>query len=316
MTIADRPIYQLSIDALRQAAVNGRGLAPIGHALESVGALAVTGLSSEYANALKRMTIEAPSCIGSEAEALEVRLMDGTMRRSVVRSNSEASHGDFPRCVASDVRRVLAAFDEVEKVLISVLGRLLGNNSSLEVRENDRPLSLLELTTKTHLHVYKGATTESSNARNPKLSLPYHVDSGLYLLLTPAAGSQQLLLRSKTGRNIRTGHVDPNSLIFLLGRGLTDWLLQGADQLMLTPARHAVPSLAGAKNPRTVLARMRVAPLAAVAGTRAFGEVFLDGRVAPSAASLCYYGGPFTREEARLRARREAAACWPHTEKC
>merc|ERR1712080_262195 len=47
--------------------------------------------------------------------------------------------------------------------------------------------------------------------------------------------------------------------MFLVGRGLTDWLLQDAEHGMFPPP-HAVPSLAGtAITDRTVMARMKIA---------------------------------------------------------
>jgi hypothetical protein len=324
LAASERPLYQVSLAALRQAAATGRHTHHIRHALENVGGLAVGGLGPDYATAVHRLGQTAPACQDTNAAAaLEVRLADGTRRRSyVVQTGSSNASSSFPDCVAADMATVTAAFDQVERAMVNVLVRLLGN-ASLEVLESGRLLSLLELPSKTHLHVYHQASADQRMTTQQKQqhSLPFHVDNGLYLLLTPAA-SQPLLIRSKTGRNIRTGQAGPDAVLFLLGRGLTDWLLQQRDEDApeLTPARHAVPSLAGSALTRTVVARMRVAPLAAVVGTNrdgpSFGDVFLDGRVAPSAASLCYYGGPLTEEESSLRARRSAPACWPHMEKC
>jgi hypothetical protein len=215
-------------------------------------------------------------------------------------------------------------FDAVEAVMAGVMGRLLGN-ASLHVRlEDGRPMGLLDLPVKTHLHVYHAPTAAAVETKEQH-SLPMHVDNGLYLLLTPDQ-SLPLLMRSKSGRAIRTGQVGPDAVLFLLGRGLTDWLVpETAEETAFTPALHAVPSLAKTGvTTRTVVARMKVAPLTAVPGTkpsagqkmRRFGDLFLEGGVAASPASLCYYGGPLKEKEADLRVRRSAAACWPHTEKC
>jgi hypothetical protein len=328
---AERPLYQVSLAALREAAAAGRLTHHIRHALENVGALAVGGLGPAYATAVHRLRQTAPACQDQNAASLEVRLADGTLRRSYVQSSHNNNAADasapaaaWPDCVAADMAAVAAAFDQVERAMVSVLVRLLGN-ASLEISEDGRSLSLLELPSKTHLHVYHhqaaSADHQLTSQQTPHHhSLPFHVDNGLYLLLTPAS-ALPLLVRSKAGRNIRTGQAaGPDTVLFLLGRGLTDWLLLQRDE-GLTPARHAVPSLAGSGvMSRTVVARMRVAPLAAVAGTirrgPTFGDVFLDGRVAPSVASLCYYGGPLTERQSSLRARRNAAECWPHTEKC
>merc|ERR1712080_809526 len=55
-----------------------------------------------------------------------------------------------------------------------------------------------------------------------------------------------------------------DAVMFLVGRGLTDWLLQDAEHGMFLPP-HAVPSLAGtAITDRTVMARMKIAEYNAV----------------------------------------------------
>jgi hypothetical protein len=326
LTLADRPLYQLSLSALKSAAASGR-LAHIRHALQDVGGFAVSGLGADYAAALKRLVVTAPTC---GEGAMEVTLADGTLRRSHVSSTQNpaafttTAATAFPNCVASDMAAISQTFDAVEAVMAGVMGRLIGN-ASLHVRlEDGRPMGLLDLPVKTHLHVYHAPAAAAFEPAG-KHSLPMHVDNGLYLLLTPDQ-SLPLLMRSKSGRAIRTGQVGPDAVLFLLGRGLTDWLVPDtAEETAFTPALHAVPSLVRTGvTTRTVVARMKVAPLTAVPGTkpsagqkmRRFGDLFLEGGVAPSAASLCYYGGPLTEKEADLRVRRSAAACWPHTEKC
>jgi hypothetical protein len=234
---------------------------------------------------------------------------------------------------------VTSTFDLVEQTMVAALGRLLGNQSLLVATtgtSSKSPIrSLPQLPSKTHVHVYKPSGEEEQGQEAKEgLSLPYHLDNGLYLLLTPSRLGP-LRLRSRSGRLVRTDAVPEDAVIFLLGRGLTDWLLQGTNGVgggekeeyrHLVPALHAVPSLQGAApgTTRTVVARMRVAPMAAVpaglssasAPLTTFGDIFLDGKIRPSAASLCYFGGPLNLEEDRRRGRRHTADCWPHTEKC
>jgi hypothetical protein len=320
-----RLIYRISLAALKEAANTGR-LDHIRYVLQEVGGFAITGLGTDYAFALGRVESGASACLRYDGAALQVTLQDGTVRRSHVQASEDATASSiFPDCVAADMKTITQTFDKVEASLVGVLGRLLGN-ASLEVLDQGRRLGLLDLPTKTHLHVYSAAAGQQSSLQQQQDSLPFHVDNGLYLLVTPAP-VLPLRLRTKTGQSIWTGLVGPDAVIFLLGRGLTDWLLpvQPAAEAAFTPGRHAVPSLVHTGvTSRTVVARMRVAPLEAVpaaAGRNGeaaskFGDLFLDGRVAPSVASLCYYGGPFVEQKASLRARRNAAACWPHTEKC
>ncbi len=313
--------------------------------------------------------LEAAS--GLETETIkDVRLEDGTRRLSLVRMESseeesseeesseeessletnsseeeslekmsagKMSKKDWPACLRPEMTSVTSTFDEVERLLTAALGRLLGNQTLLvatsgaSVRSSMR--SLPELASKTHLHIYKPADEDTVEVEEvgELLSLPYHLDNGLYLLLTPSRLGP-LRLKSRIGRLVRTDAVPEDAVIFLLGRGLTDWLLQatngaeGEEYRNLVPALHAVPSLRGTARGtmRTVVARMRVAPMTAVPAAASgrpltlttFGDIFLDGKVRPSAASLCYYGGPLNLAENRRRGRRHTADCWPHTEKC
>jgi hypothetical protein len=256
-----------------------------------------------------------------------VRLDDGSLRLSLV-SSSEDNSTTLPDCIQSAAALIAEAFDEVEAGLVAVLTDLVGgNNDSLTVLEARRPLGLTQLPTKTHLHVYLRPEEMDEEAEEEDNevgrygsvpSLPYHVDHGLYLLVTPSA-SLPLRLKSRRGKMVSTESVAPDTVLVLLGRGLTHWLLQGSERL--TPALHAVPSLVQMGVPaRTVVARMKVAPSAArplsqpTAGD--FSEAFFgeDGTAAArSPISLCEFGSPLTEADSRLARQRRRAECWPHT---
>ncbi len=328
----------------------------------------------DYSLAMEQLPLLAPACLleAASAETIkDVRLEDGTRRLSLVRmesteeesSEEESSEEessletifseeeslekmpagkmskDWPACLRPEMTAVTSTFDQVEWILTAALGRLLGNQTLLVATSGTAsrsPIrSLPELASKTHLHVYKPAEEDTVERKEvgELLSLPYHLDNGLYLLLTPSRLGP-LRLKSRSGRLVRTDAVPEDAVIFLLGRGLTDWLLQatngveGEEYRNLVPALHAVPSMRGTgpgTAMRTVVARMRVAPMTAVPAAASgpgplplttFGDIFLDGKVQASAASLCYYGGPLNLAEDRRRGRRHTADCWPHTQKC
>jgi hypothetical protein len=153
------------------------------------------------------------------------------------------------------------------------------------------------------------------------------VDNGLYLLVTPSS-ALPLLLQSRYGTPVSTHRLSPDSVLVLLGRGLTHWLLKKEGEisgsLFFTPGRHAVPSLTGGAVPtRTIVARMKIAPPAARPLGRPqadpFSAIFMGNPAATRhPASLCEYGAPLTEKESRAgRARRSPDACWPHAgEEC
>ena len=111
--------------------------------------------------------------------------------------------------------------------------------------------------------------------------VPYHIDNGLFLLLTPFP-SPSLLVRLSDGHSISTNGLGSDSILVLMGRGLTDWLLQ-EQRTDFFPVPHAVPAMTEslAVN-RAVYARMKVAPMDAIPATHStknllkFGEIFFD----------------------------------------
>jgi hypothetical protein len=76
-----------------------------------------------------------------------------------------------------------------------------------------------------------------------KFLVPFHIDNGLFLLLTPFP-SPSLLVKLSNGATVDTAGLASDTVLVLVGRGLTDWLLQRKTaDLFAVP--HAVPSLAG-----------------------------------------------------------------------
>ncbi len=55
--------------------------------------------------------------------------------------------------------------------------------------------------------------------------VPFHVDNGLYLLVTPTKDSPLIIWQSD-GTPASTEGLPEDSLVVLFGRGLTEWMLQ------------------------------------------------------------------------------------------
>jgi len=305
LSTCSRPVYRTSLPSLRLAASTGR-ISQVRKALQEVGGFAVEGLGKDYANALLSLQESAPHCLDGSKR---VTLDDGAERFTFV----ESDHVGLPACLQDQTEIIQSAFDQVELEVTKILSQIVGN-SSLLVKESGELKQLSDLPSKTHIHVYKPSHSLSNTISQP-YSLPFHRDNGLYLLLTPSPTSP-LLLQSSTGKPVSTSLVSSSSVLFLLGRGVTSWLLQATPH-SLVAAPHAVPSMADGARPRVVLARMKVAGDSAVPairrgkGQKTFQQVFTDGTINPSAASLCHYGGPLTEDDFLHRHQRDA--CWPHT---
>merc|ERR1719193_3099870 len=219
-------------------------------ALQSEGALIFTGLGEEYSAALESLSRRAPYCL--EGRGLTVEMDDGSERLTVARDTVGAT-GPFPDCVRNEADVVGGAFDRVDKVFNQLMRQQFGKN--LDVVEEERNVTKVweEFDTKTHLHVYR----RGNKVTTAPLALPYHTDNGMYVLLTP---SSILPLRAID----RTGEVSlldsgSSSVILILGTGVTSWLMPDSG---LYAAPHGLPALATILSPapRTVMARMRVAP--------------------------------------------------------
>merc|ERR1712112_510255 len=125
---------------------------------------------------------------------------------SHVQSNGEAA----PKCVKADYDAIISTFDKVENEITGALANIIGN-STLLVKEGSQIKEVSELETKTHLHVYINNKVGDAPITNP-FSLPFHQDNGLFLM-------------DFQGRPVFTDRLGSDAVMFLVGRGLTDWLL-------------------------------------------------------------------------------------------
>merc|ERR1719436_1558835 len=265
-------IFKLSLSELQQAAASGR-TAHIHRALHNVGAIAVDGLSAEYTQAVESLRLNNPNCLKG---SLRVKLTDGVERFSHIQSNNE----EPPRCIKADYEAIINTFNTVEAQITEVIGQLVGN-SSLLVKENMQIKKTSQLETKTHVHQ----------------------DNGLWLLMTPA-DVLPVVMKTRAGQLVNTDQLSSDSVMFLVGRGLTDWLLQDTANSFIAPP-HAVQSLAGSGiGQRTVMARMKIAEYdatpALTGGLTYMESLELHESICPLAAAGHYSpGGPLSEEEAK-----------------
>jgi len=262
--------------------------------LETDGVLVFSGLGPEYSTALRQLRERGPQCV---EEALQVTLEDGSERLTVAR-DTDTESGPFPHCVREQTEVIGEAFDAVDKAVAEILREKYGESLDVIVSGGGRR-EWESMESKTHLHVYRHT---DSPALGP-LALPYHTDNGLYVLLTP---SDTLPLRalSKNG----TMHVldtGDDTVLLLLGTGLTKWLLPSSS---LHAPSHALPSLpTSLPSPRTVMARMTVAPSLSLPSSSPSSQTFDS-----------HFSAPLAEEEgltlARLRKARSASCSqdWPH----
>ena len=252
-------------------------------ALATDGAFSVTGLSSEYLNAVQALSDVAPNCFKSQ-RLPKIILADGSVR-STYATNIENA---YPDCILEAGSIINQEFSDVFNIVAGILEQAVGAER-LSYKENDdgeeRMFSSLQY--KDHIHVYESVDSK----QNEDLSLSFHTDSGVLLMLTPAP-EVPLIVQNIHNELIDTSTTPANSIIFIIARGLPDWLLRGTPEAAeFFTAPHAVPSLKGRAITRTVFARMMVAPLQAIPSDfkthkTQFQDIFLQ-RTVEKPGELC-----------------------------
>ena len=230
-------------------------------------AFAITEIGSDYKNALEIFYTEAPKCIGRNIDHIniphEVQLPDGSTRRTFATESKQ-----YPKCVHMNL--LSRAFDEIDH-RVSKLLKKLHHDEDLGYMEKDNITFLSHAPVKDHIHIYTKESARhqvikdhSNQNHETEYLVPYHVDNGIYLLLTPFP-NHGLEVKLSNGQKVSTNDIDSESILVLMGRGLTDWLLQLSDKGLCYATPHAVPSLGGSDiSTRSVYARMKVAPGSAV----------------------------------------------------
>ena len=137
------------------------------------------------------------------------------------------------------------------------------NCSQLAYKVEERIVPIENALEKEHIHVYtrnQDKTNILSQNETSKNLVPFHVDNGLFLIITPFPG-HGMNVKISNGITVSTSHVRLDSALVLIGRGLTDWLMSEniAEKRHVFAIPHSVPTLEGSNiETRTVYARMKV----------------------------------------------------------
>eukprot|EP00096_Caligus_rogercresseyi_P009505 TRINITY_DN3239_c0_g2_i1.p1 TRINITY_DN3239_c0_g2~~TRINITY_DN3239_c0_g2_i1.p1 ORF type:complete len:615 (-),score=139.56 TRINITY_DN3239_c0_g2_i1:296-2140(-) len=259
-----------------------------------IGAFYVSGTVNNLTDFLSA----APPCIGGNPELPSLSLRDGSVRKTFATADSEV----FPVCMGKSLSALVESYDRIELAMVALLKAFL-DGAALEFSSYSSQgerfiLPLKESPAKDHIHVYTRPPGNESTSKESKPSmLPFHVDNGLFLILSPFPG-HGLDIKSSKGTPLSTAaDILHGDLIVLVCRGLTDWFLQRSKAVrrQFHPVPHAVPPFAadGARE-RSVYARMKVVPLDAlpliggmVRGKKPFQYVFENSDTHESVESIC-----------------------------
>jgi len=247
-----------------------------------ISAMVINGLGAKYEQAIKGLIENGPDCMNQlpENERNKLQMTDQSNRMTYA-----TMEGDFPNCFG--LQHLSDAFDEIDgsiSSVVSIVRKEVHNlvDGTIMYKSGRDQVSLDKAMKKEHIHVYDRSVSTSSYI------VPFHIDNGLFLILTPFPGHG---LRVKTSNNkvVSLDDLELDSAIVLFGRGVTEWLLQDDDETkqMFYATPHAVPSGAiDGSIHRTVYARMAVVEASATPlslkkqdGTskfKTFGDVFME----------------------------------------
>ena len=210
--------------------------------LEEDGAFAVSNLPAEYVKAVRKMQENAPSCL-QESGSPSYELPDGSLRTTFARESENGQ--EFPLCLGAEAALVEEYFDTVDRLVTSMIADIVGEER-VGWTHPEGDITTAEY--KEHVHVYSG-----HDGGHADLSVPYHTDNGLMLMVTHYP-EHPLVIKNRHGGILDTHHLEDDTIIVILGSALPHWLLHADTKLHA--AAHAVPALASGN--RTVLARMKV----------------------------------------------------------
>jgi len=248
------------------------GIKDVSDIFQKDGALAITNLPEDYRNAVKNLQENSPDCLNSN-HVPEFLLPDQSTRRTMA-LHSEDSSFKLPECIKADFEKVQKYFSQIDAQITAKITEVFGKENTIWLHEEGSG-DLSDQIYKDHLHVYQRSLTQNESSMN-NFALPYHKDNGLILYLTPFS-SHSLLIKDKNGNAIETHQLEINSIIVLLGSGLSDWLLEGVKPKLHAPF-HGVLSLPDSLKTRTTMARMKVLPDTAFSKSKSgksFGDFFM-----------------------------------------
>lgn len=262
-------------------AIKSRTLDKIHSLMDEGGKLSafVIGSSDKYGQAVEAFRTEAPKCIQSLDHLPQMELSDGSVRTTFASVNGS----QYPGCLNSTTQILGQHFSYLEDLVTQVAQIVVNRDLVYQVPGQLQAIELSDAPYKDHIHVYESSNNSQSNPKGEEYMVPYHVDNGLFLLITPFPG-HGLQLQLSDGSVLKTDELRSQDVLVLFGLAMTQWMLQGDKKAdLFYPTPHAVPSMAFAGvKVRSVFARMKVAPPMATPETdhahhlATFEEIFMQ----------------------------------------
>lgn len=232
----------------------------------NLGIIEISDLGLDYMKALKKLQNTAPTCIGQTKNRVprKIPMPDGSYRKTYATTSKT-----YLDCL--DMSVLSETFDAIDAAMMKVLhnfnqhysDKLDLKCSQLAYKVEEKIVPIENSLEKEHIHVYtknQDKINIPSQNETSKNLVPFHLDNGLFLIITPFP-EHGMNVKISNGITVSTSHVGLDSALVLIGRGLTDWLMSKniAEKRHFFAIPHSVPTLEGSNvETRTVYARMKV----------------------------------------------------------
>ena len=254
--------------ALSLEALNGSEILESGDLLDS-GVLIIDNAIEP--DLVERLSSALADCSLQEVDAdmFVSPNLDGSLRATFASKANER----FEQCSRETQELVMKYKSRTEKIGLKV-AEFLDEQHFVEGPKIQPLITSSDSASLDHFHIYREKSSNdrhSGDSNSPQHSIPFHVDMGLFLLLTPGQWvgenldktshrDSDLVVKRKNGSTFDITPANPGSVILLFGAGLTNWLYRGTSGLRA--AVHAVNPISTINGgSRVVLGRMFLPPM-------------------------------------------------------
>jgi len=211
--------------------------------------------------------LSACSVSGSEPDIYRSRSLDGSLRATFASRSNDV----FDQC-SEEARLLAREYKLITQEIGLKVAKFLDSLSPRAGLTLETLIGSDDSGSLDHFHVYhadEDVKDTGGSTASVTYSVPFHVDMGLFLLLTPATWvnnsensevhDSDLIVKRKDGTIFEIAPKSPGSVIMLCGAGLSNWLYQGTSGLRA--AVHAVNPISTVSASRVVLGRMFLPPM-------------------------------------------------------
>jgi hypothetical protein len=220
---------------------------------------------------IQRLAAGLAKCVHAEdgdfKHFAQRQTFDGAVRITHASKSNELFQGCDP-----ETELLAAYFKDQSQLIGEAVAKLIDINAfSTNAGDDSGPIAGMigDMSSDSldHFHVYsspetKGLEHHGAESASTDVSIPFHYDMGLFLVLTPevwignseAGARSDLVVRLQDGTDVHVIPSEPNSVIILVGSALSKWM---KPRIPLKPCLHAVvPRREATSQKRVVLGRM------------------------------------------------------------